>query len=89
MMMDYLVKDRLMATAAIPRTIPDPGAEPTISVKRAAGILGISTRHAYTAIERNEIPSIRVGRAIVVPTARFLAKYSDLVPANSATEINA
>lgn len=70
------------------RTIPDPSADPTIKVKRAAAILGISLRHAYTAIESGEIPSIRVGRAIVVPTARFLAKY-DLVPVNSATEINA
>lgn len=57
------------------RSVPDAAAEPTIPVKRAAAVLGISVRHAYAAIERGEIPSIRVGRAIVVPTARFLAKY--------------
>lgn len=69
-----------MQTAAMTRTVPDAAAEPTISAKRAAAILGISIRHAYAAIERGDIPSIRVGRKVVVPTARFLAKYSDLVP---------
>ncbi|WP_327008549.1 helix-turn-helix domain-containing protein [Dactylosporangium sp. NBC_01737] len=64
------------------RAIPNPAAEPTIKVKRGADILGISLRHAYAAIERGEIPSIRVGRSIVIPTARFLAKY-DLAPATT------
>lgn len=63
-----------MGLAAL-RAIPDPVAEPTIPVKRAAGILGIGIRLAYSAIERGEIPAIRVGRSIVIPTARFLAKY--------------
>lgn len=61
--------------STVARTIPDPNAEPTIPVKRAAVILGISVRHAYSAVERDEIPSIKVGRKIVIPTARFLAKY--------------
>lgn len=67
----------------VPRSIPDSTAEPTITVKRTAAILGISLRHAYSAIERGEIPSIRVGRSIVVPTARFLAKF-DLAPVMAA-----
>ncbi len=62
-----------MTTSTIDRTIPDAEAEPTIKPPRAAAILGISTRAAYNAIDRGEIPSIRVGRSIVVPTARFLA----------------
>jgi len=57
------------------RTVPNPASEPTISVKRAAAILNISLRHAYYAIERNEIPAIRVGQKITIPTARFLAKF--------------
>lgn len=72
-----------MPTTAV-RTIPDAASEPTISAKRAAAVLGISIRHAYAAIERGEIPSIRVGRKVVVPTARFLAQYSDLVPETPA-----
>lgn len=65
----------LLPEGATSRALPDPVAEPTITVPRAAAIIGISRRHAYTAVERNEIPSIRVGERIVVPTARFLAKY--------------
>lgn len=67
------------------RAIPDAAAEPTIPVKRAAAILGISPRHAYAAVERGEIPSIRVGRKIVIPTARFLSRYDDLTPGDPAT----
>ena len=67
----------MATTAARPhlRALPDPTAEPTITVPRAAAILGISRRAAYAAVERSEIPSIAVGSRIVVPTARFLMKY--------------
>lgn len=67
-----------MATSALSpsRVLPDPVTEPTITVPKVAAILGVSRRHAYAAIERGEIPSIRVLGRIVVPTARFLAQYS-------------
>lgn len=61
--------------ATISRTLPNPAVEPTISVRRAAAVLGISIRHAYVSVEREEMPSIRVGQRIVVPTARFLTQY--------------
>lgn len=77
------LKESAVPTTAV-RTVPDAAAEPTISAKRAAAILGISIRHAYVAIERGDIPSIRVGRKVVVPTARFLAKYSELIPETPA-----
>jgi excisionase family DNA binding protein len=67
-----------LAASTLPklsRVLPDPVAEPTITVARAAAIIGVSRRHAYVAIEQGEIPSIRVGQRIVIPTARFLAKY--------------
>lgn len=54
------------------RALPDPATEPTIDVPRAAAIVGISRRHAYAAVERGELPSIRIGGRIVIPTARFL-----------------
>jgi hypothetical protein len=57
------------------RMLPDPATEPTIGVRRAAGILGISERGAYTAIERGDIPAIHIGRAVRVPTARFLQRF--------------
>ncbi len=64
-----------MTAKTLPRTLPDPVAEPTIDAPRVASVLGISKRGAYAAIERGEIPAIRVGRCVRVPTARFLAQY--------------
>jgi excisionase family DNA binding protein len=46
---------------------------PTISVERAGEILGISRRSAYRAAAREEIPTLRVGRRLLVPTHRLLA----------------
>ena len=31
---------------------------------------------AYLAVDRGELPSVRVGRCIRVPTARFLKQYN-------------
>lgn len=56
------------------RALPDPLAEPTLAVKRGAAIAGISLRGMYAAIERGDVPSIRIGQRIVIPTARFLAQ---------------
>jgi len=58
-----------------PRVLPNPADEPTITVKRAAQVLGIGERAAYYAAERGEIPAIRVGRCVRVPTGRFLAAF--------------
>ncbi len=44
----------------------------TITVTEAARYLGIGRNTAYEAIRRNEIPSIRIGRRIVIPRHRFL-----------------
>jgi excisionase family DNA binding protein len=57
------------------RLVPDPMLEPTITPPQAAEILEIGPRSAYNAIARGEMPSIRVGRTIRVPTARFLEQY--------------
>lgn len=61
------------ATAAIDRSLPDPVSEPTVSVARAAAILSINRRTIYDAIARGDIPSVRIGRRVVVPTARLVA----------------
>lgn len=45
----------------------------TITVEHAAEILGISRSSAYRAATRGEIPVIRIGRRLLVPTAKFLA----------------
>jgi excisionase family DNA binding protein len=49
--------------------VPDPSKEPTMSVERAAECLGIGRSSAYKAVRAGEIPSIRVGTLIRVPTA--------------------
>lgn len=51
------------------RRLPDPVSEPTITVERAAVILGISRASAYEAVRDGVIPSIRIRRRILVPTA--------------------
>lgn len=54
------------------RVVPDPAAEPTITVPRAAAIVDCGLRTAYDQIERGLWPAIRVGRAIRIPTAKWL-----------------
>ena len=50
-----------------------PGTEwesrPTISVTEAARVLGISRGSAFAAVHRGEIPALRLGHRVVVPTA--------------------
>ena len=53
-------------------TVPDPVAQPTVTVPHAGKLLGISRNSAYEAAARGEIPTIRIGRRILVPTARLL-----------------
>jgi excisionase family DNA binding protein len=53
--------------------LPDPRREPTVPVERAGALLGISRGSAYEAVRRGEIPSIRLGHRVVVPTASLLA----------------
>ncbi|MGH3679143.1 MAG: hypothetical protein ACRDT2_02490 [Natronosporangium sp.] len=60
------------ASRAASRTLPDPEQEPTLRVARCAEILDCGLRSAYDAIERGDWPAIRVGRAIRIPTARWL-----------------
>lgn len=45
---------------------------PTISVEQAAVVLGISRRSAYRAAAIGELPTLRLGRRLLVPTARLL-----------------
>ena len=50
--------------------IPQAEEHPTMTVwPEAARALGLSRSAAYDGVARGDIPSIRVGRRIVVPTA--------------------
>ncbi len=39
----------------------------TLTVEEAAGLLGISRNLAYELVARKELPSVRLGRRLVVP----------------------
>jgi excisionase family DNA binding protein len=56
----------------------------TLTVEEAATLLGISRAFAYEAVTRGEIPSIRIGRRILVPKAalqRMVGAREDAAPA--------
>ena len=44
----------------------------TLDVKQAARLLGIGQNGAYEAIRRGDIPALRIGRRLVVPTQALL-----------------
>lgn len=50
-------------------TVPDPAARPTLTVEEAAELLGVARSTAYDGVRSGEIPSIRIGRRLLVPTA--------------------
>lgn len=55
----------------------------TLTVDEAAQVLGIGRNQAYAAVRDGSIPSIRIGKRIVVPRAaldRMLAGEGDRVP---------
>jgi excisionase family DNA binding protein len=60
------------AAEAVRKTLPDPEREPVLSVSRAGEIVGLSRNAAYAAVARGELPSLRFGRKIVVPTHALL-----------------
>jgi excisionase family DNA binding protein len=43
----------------------------TLSVEAAATLLGISRGLAYQGVQDGSIPSVRVGRRVLVPVARL------------------
>lgn len=45
---------------------------PTLSVEGAGRLLGLSRTSAYRAVERGELPTIRLAGRMHVPTARLL-----------------
>lgn len=49
--------------------VPDPAVRPTVTVTEAGQILGVGRSAAYDAVARGDLPSIRLGRRLLVPTA--------------------
>lgn len=44
----------------------------TLSVEEAGRVLGLSRNGAYRAVNRGEIPVVRIGRKLRVPTHRLV-----------------
>lgn len=53
------------------RRFPDPLDQPTMSVPEAGSWFGLCRSGSYAAAERGDIPTMRFGKKLVVPTARL------------------
>lgn len=53
--------------------VPDPLATPTLSVEQAGQLLGMGRVAAYAAANRGDFPVLRIGKRLIVPTAKLLA----------------
>lgn len=60
---------------------PDLGHLPlTLTVEQAAQVLGVGRSAAYAAVRAGEIPSVRIGRRVLIPRAglaRLLGEVDD------------
>jgi excisionase family DNA binding protein len=59
-----------MSTTVTPELTDLPA---TMTITEAAGLLGVSRSAGYRAVARGEIPTIRIGRRLLVPTAKLYA----------------
>jgi predicted DNA-binding transcriptional regulator AlpA len=65
-----------MSTGLRDRSLPDPAAEPTITIPRAGRILGMSRNAAYAAARDGRFPVIAISpNRSVVLTGEFLERY--------------
>jgi excisionase family DNA binding protein len=53
--------------------LPDVYSKPTLTVEEVSSILGCSRSSAYEAVRRGDIPSLRIGRRYLIPTAKVRA----------------
>lgn len=54
-----------------PQALPDPQVQPTMTVPEAGRYFGLQKAASYNAARRGEIPTITVGRRLLVPTAKL------------------
>jgi len=73
-----------MTQTDAPARLPDPHVQPTMNLWPQTGqLLGLSRQSTYDAANRGDIPTIRIGRRILVPTAA-LARLLQLEPGGPA-----
>ncbi|MEV0590657.1 helix-turn-helix domain-containing protein [Nonomuraea cavernae] len=54
---------------------------PTMTVREAAAVLGVDRGAACAAVHRGELPALRIGRKILIPTAPIRAMLG-MLPAD-------
>lgn len=71
-----------------PTGLPCPWQQPTMTVP-AAGLaaFGFSRARAYAAAERGDLPVLRVGERLFVPTARLYEALGLPLPPNGAAPL--
>ncbi len=60
-------------TPSTARQVPDPYDQPTMTVEEAGELMGLSRGSAYKAVRAGELPVIKVGKRLLIPTARLRA----------------
>lgn len=67
------------AGIANPSNTKQPGSLPIVlTVTEVAHLLRISRGAAYSAVRRGDLPSIRLGHRILIPTARILESLGEV-----------
>lgn len=51
--------------------IPTPDERPTLTVEETAEILGLSRWHVYEQVKKGALPSLHLGRRVLIPTGRL------------------
>ncbi|MGA2037621.1 MAG: excisionase family DNA-binding protein [Acidimicrobiales bacterium] len=69
-------------TCLVERLLGPIGDRPWVTVEEASVWLGVGRSSGYEAVRRNELPSTRVGRRVVVPVPALVALLLG-VPAHS------
>ena len=63
------VTEEVMTAAGLPQRMHLPG---LLKVEQASALMGISRSAAYRAVATGDLPSVRFGCRLYVPTARLL-----------------
>ncbi|MCU0267314.1 MAG: helix-turn-helix domain-containing protein [Acidimicrobiales bacterium] len=74
-----------MSSRCLLTQFPDAADRPTLTVDEVAELLGLSRNSVYDAVRTGAVPSIRIGRRYLVPTAR-LAEMLGLADGSSDAE---
>jgi len=64
----------MLSTPSVRLDLPDP-LPVTLTVEEAAHVLRIGRNSAYDAIARGDLPSVRIGGRVLIPSARLLALF--------------